>query len=171
MYRKLASVILVASAINAQYIYALGLGEMTMHSALNEPLKAEIQLKNVGDLDSTQIIVKLAEDAQFINAGIDRTFFLSNIRFSVAVDADGNGVVNLKTQKRVNEPFLDFLVEAKWPTGRVLRSYTALVDLPVYSAAEASTVNMSSSQSEKAKSGEMLISGTDEKTNISAPQE
>ena len=142
MYRKLASVILVASAINAKYVYALGLGEMTMHSALNEPLSAEIQLKNVGDLDSTQIIVKLAEDAQFNNAGIERTFFLSNIRFSVQINSEGNGVVKLKSQKRVNEPFLDFLVEAKWPTGKVLRSYTALVDLPVYSDVAVSTVDM-----------------------------
>ena len=172
MYRKLASVILVASAINAKYVYALGLGEMTMHSALNEPLNAEIQLKNIGDLDSTQIIIKLAEDAQFNNAGIERTFFLSNMRFSVQIDAEGNGVVKLKSQKRVNEPFLDFLIEAKWPTGRVLRSYTALVDLPVYSEASASTVNMSDEQSQRAQGGETVIPGSSGATNMNvAPEE
>ncbi len=142
MYRKLASVVLVASAINAKYVYALGLGEMTMHSALNEPLNAEIKLKNVGDLDSSQIIVKMASEDQFSNAGVDRTFFLSNIRFTIQVDGEGNGVIKLNSNKRVNEPYLDFLVEAKWPTGRVLRSYTALVDLPVYSEAAVSTVDL-----------------------------
>jgi len=142
MYRKLASAVLVASAINAKYVYALGLGEMTMHSALNEPLNAEIQLKNIGDLDSSQIIIKMADDAQFNNAGIERPFFLSNIRFNVEVDGSGNGLVKLSSNKRVNEPYLDFLLEAKWPTGRVLRSYTALVDLPVYSQAPASSVNL-----------------------------
>ncbi|MCK5881382.1 MAG: FimV family protein, partial [Sinobacterium sp.] len=172
MNRKLASVILVASAINAKYVYALGLGEMTMHSALNEPLNAEIQLKNVGDLDSTQVIISLAKDAQFNNAGIERTFFLSNIRFAVTIDSEGNGVVKLKSQKRVNEPFLDFLLEAKWPTGRVLRSYTALVDLPVYADADASTVNMSNEQSSKAQQGDMVIANTQTATNTNiAPQE
>jgi pilus assembly protein FimV len=172
MYRKLASVILVASAINAKYAYALGLGEMTMFSSLNEPLNAEIQLTNLGDLDASQVIIKLPDDSQFNNAGIERTFFLSNLKFSVVVDAKGNGVVKLKSEKRLNEPFLDFLLEAKWPTGRVLRSYTALVDLPVYSEASVSTVNMSDEQSEKARSGQTITTRPDSSANINlAPAE
>jgi pilus assembly protein FimV len=105
MYRKLASVILVASAINAKYVYALGLGEMTMLSSLDEPLNAEIQLRNTDDLDPNQIIVTLADEAQFINAGIDKTFFLANLRFNVVTDNKGNGVVKLSSQKPVKEPF------------------------------------------------------------------
>lgn len=144
MYRKLASVILVASAIQAKYAGALGLGEMTMHSALNQPLSAEIVLSNVGDLNSSQIRVVLADEKTFKNANIDRTHYLANMKFKVELDGKGGGIVKLTSHRRLNEPYLDFLVEAKWPTGKMLRSYTALVDLPVYERAEGDVANLGS---------------------------
>ncbi len=132
MYRKLASAVLVAAAINAHYASALGLGEMTMRSSLNQPLNAEIVLSNVGDLDSSQLLVNLAGENAFAEAGVEKTFFLNGINFTVNLDGSGNGVIRLTSDKNVKEPFLDFLIEARWPTGRVIKSYTALIDLPVY---------------------------------------
>ncbi|NRA43123.1 MAG: hypothetical protein HRU21_12565, partial [Pseudomonadales bacterium] len=138
MYRKLASAILLAGSVQANQLLALGLGEMTMLSAINEPLKAEIVINNVADLDATQILVDFASDQQFLDAGVERTFYLSNIKFVVEVLDDGSGLIKLSSFQRLNEPFLDFVIEAKWPTGRILRSYTALVDLPSYTQASAS---------------------------------
>ena len=132
MYRKLASAVLVASAISAQYAVAVNLGEMTMLSALNEPLKAEIQLRNAGDLDASQIRIGFASAGEFTEAGFERTAFHGNVEFDVELDGRGNGVIKLRSDRRLNEPFIDLLIEARWPTGRMLRSYTALVDLPVY---------------------------------------
>jgi pilus assembly protein FimV len=66
------------------------------------------------------------------------------VRFAVELSGDGSGIVKLSSTRRLNEPFLDFLVEAKWPTGRVLRSYTALVDLPVYAEVSSEVVNLGS---------------------------
>jgi pilus assembly protein FimV len=169
MYRKLASVVLVASALQAKYAFALGLGEMTMHSALNEPLDAEIQLNNTGDLDKTQILVSLGTQKQFEDAGIDRTFFLSNIKFVVTTDGNGNGVVKLSSHKRLNEPFLDFLVEAKWPTGRVLRSYTALVDLPVYTEAAKETVSLGANPQAQTSEPEVTYQPAPATTTPTAP--
>lgn len=140
MYRKLASVILVAGAISAKYAGAVSLGEITMLSALNEPLQAEIRLSNTGDLDNSQILINFAEPEDFVEAGLERTFFHSDIQFTLKLDGKGNGVVVLASRKRLNEPFLDLLIEAKWPTGRMLRSYTALVDLPVYDEPDNSPV-------------------------------
>jgi pilus assembly protein FimV len=146
MYRKLASAVLVASAINAQYALAVGLGGMTMHSALNQPLDAEIAISSAGDLDKSQILIGLASQEEFLKSGVDRAFFLSDITFDVILDGKGGGVVKLRSTKRLNEPYLDFLLEAKWPTGRMLRSYTALVDLPVYSEPEVSPVDLGKTQ-------------------------
>jgi pilus assembly protein FimV len=39
----------------------------------------------------------------------------------------------------VQEPYLNFVVEAYWPDGRVLREYTVLLDLPLYGAGTAET--------------------------------
>lgn len=132
MYRKLASALLVAGAISTKYAMAVSLGEVTMLSALNEPLNAEIRLSNTADLDASQVLIALANPEEFETAGIERTFFHSDIKFNIELDGNGGGVVKLKSERRLNEPFLDILLEAKWPTGKMLRSYTVLVDLPVY---------------------------------------
>ena len=42
------------------WVTALGLGELTLHSALDEPFNAEIELVNIGDADENQIFVALA---------------------------------------------------------------------------------------------------------------
>lgn len=146
MYRKLASALVITGIMGVEQVSALGLGDMTMRSALNQPLDAEIRLTNVGDLDQSQIMVKLANPDEFSSAGMEYTSFLSQIKFSVEFDKDGQGVVKIRTKDRLNEPFLDLLIETVWPTGRVLRSYTVLVDLPVYTEPESTPVKPVESQ-------------------------
>ncbi|GIR90554.1 MAG: hypothetical protein CM15mP89_5590 [Gammaproteobacteria bacterium] len=36
----------------------------------------------------------------------------------------------LTTEAPLREPYLDLVVEARWPDGRLLREYTVLIDLP-----------------------------------------
>ena len=38
--------------------------------------------------------------------------------------------VVLTTDAPLREPYLDLVVEARWPDGRLLREYTVLIDLP-----------------------------------------
>lgn len=148
MVRKLASAIIVASALNAAQVNALGLGELQLHSALNEPLNAEIKLLSVGDLTNNQILVKLANQDDFEKAGVDRNFFLTDLKFTVQLDGKGNGVIKIKTRRLVNEPYLNFVVEAKWPAGKLLREYTSLLDLPIYTEEKTSTtVNLGTTSS------------------------
>ena len=40
-------------------------------------------------------------------------------------------MIRVTTQQSVREPFLDFLIEASWSKGHLLRQYTLLVDPPV----------------------------------------
>lgn len=148
MVRKLAGAFLVAGALTSQYAGALGLGELKLNSALNQPLNAEIKLVNVGDLTQDQVIVKLASQLAFEQAGVERDYFLTNLKFSVHLDGRGSGVIKIKTQNLVREPYLDFLIEARWPTGKVLREYTALVDLPVFSEKTQTSVNLGSARVE-----------------------
>ena len=49
----------------------------------------------------------------------------------------------MTSDEAVVEPYLDFVVEARWPDGRLLREYTVLLDPPVY---ETDTVAVSASQ-------------------------
>lgn len=131
--KKLAVVVAALGAFQSGVVSALGLGELALESSLNQPLNAEIKLLNIGELDTSQVLVRLANEKDFDRAGISRDYFLSRIKFKVDIDKNGNGTIKLKTSDRVVEPYLNFLVEARWPSGRLLREYTVLLDLPVFS--------------------------------------
>lgn len=63
--RKLVWVCGFAVALLANYASALGLGEIKLNSALNQPLDAEIKLLDIRDLSAEQIIVALGSPADF----------------------------------------------------------------------------------------------------------
>ena len=111
---------------------AVGLGEITVKSALNEPLAATIQIINSSDLQDNQFLVSLASAEAFERAGVSRDFFLSRLQFSIGRDSANQRIVKIITDQPVVEPYLDFLVQLQWPEGRVMRSYTMLLDLPIY---------------------------------------
>ena len=66
---------------------ALGLGEIELQSALNQPLSANIRLLQADGLASDEILITLATPAEFERAGIDRPALLSELRFVIATDA------------------------------------------------------------------------------------
>lgn len=110
----------------------LGLGEMEMRSFLNEPLEAEVALLDLRGLIADDIRIRLAGNDDFNRLGVDRSYFLTAIRFEVEVDDAGRGVIRLTTEEPVLEPYLDLIIEARWPSGRLLREYTVLVDPPAF---------------------------------------
>ena len=117
------------TAAAAGQCWALGLGELSLYSHLNEPFSAEIALLEAEGLSEGEMQVGLAPDAEFSRLGMSRDVFLTRINFIVESDAAGKRVV-LSTDAPLREPYLDFIVEARWPDGRLLREYTVLVDLP-----------------------------------------
>jgi len=130
--KKLAMMIAAIGILQANMTNALGLGELSILTSLNQPLEAEIALQNTADLDDSQIVAKLADPEDFNHAGISRNFFLTGVDFKVELDGQGSGVIRLTSRDPVVEPYLNFLIETRWPDGRLLREYTVLVDLPNY---------------------------------------
>jgi FimV-like protein len=108
---------------------ALGLGDITVHSALNQPLKADIALEDVGGLRESELSVSLATADEFAQAGIERVFFLNDLKFTPILHGRRN-MIRVTSAKPVKEPFLNFLVQLNQPNGRLLREYTLLIDPP-----------------------------------------
>ena len=131
--RKLVLAIAAASALSSGMAHALGLGEVTLQSALNQPLVAEIELLEVRDLASNEVLPNLASPEEFIKAGVDRQYFLTDLKFTSILKPNGKSVIRVTSNKSVREPYLNFLVEVLWPNGRLLREYTLLLDPPLYS--------------------------------------
>jgi len=135
MWQKHAVGLAVAGILSATNAYALGLGEIKVNSALNEPLSAEVQLLQVKQLNALQIHPRMADVNDYALAGLDRPYFLSGIRFQVKVQPDGTGKIFITSDQPMREPFLNFLMEVNWPNGRLVREYTLLLDPPVFEPA------------------------------------
>ncbi|MCW9089252.1 MAG: hypothetical protein OQK54_06955 [Gammaproteobacteria bacterium] len=129
--RKLVITLLSLSLMAPAAALALGLGEIKLHSALNQRLDADIELLSVGSAEADDIDVSLASADTFSRVGLDRPAVLMQVRFEVLRRENGKYYVKATSSEVIREPFLDFLVEANWPGGRVMREYTLLLDPPV----------------------------------------
>ena len=130
--RKLAVAMALAGGLGSGVAQALGLGEIELQSWLNEPLDAEITLRESRGVDPGDVLVSVAPETAYERVGIDRHQFLSRLRFEVVTGTDGNLVVNVSSREPLREPYLNFLLELTWPNGRLMREYAVLVDPPVY---------------------------------------
>lgn len=130
--RKLAlTLVPLLLMMRSTSVFALGVGDIELHSALNQPLNAEIRLLSATPAELQGITVALAPETAFISAGVDRPGFLNQLRFKVIQKSDGSHVIKVTSSQPIREPFLDFLVEVNWPSGRFVREYTVLLDFPV----------------------------------------
>ncbi len=130
MVKRLSLLLAALGMLLPVAVSALGLGEIRLSSALNEPLRAEIPLISIDPEEIDVLSVKLASRAQYEQAGIEQVPELRQLRFEPTTAADGSPVIRVTTRESVAEPFLNFLIEVNWPTGRVVREYTLLLDPP-----------------------------------------
>jgi pilus assembly protein FimV len=108
--------------------HALGLGELTLKSTLNQPLVAEIELLDVKDLTAAEVVPSLASPEDFAKAGVDRQAFLNDLTFTPVLNASGKSILRVTSSKPLSEPMVKFLVQVMWPNGRLLRDYSVLLD-------------------------------------------
>jgi pilus assembly protein FimV len=124
---------LLVSALGA---YAVGLGDINSDSRLGEPLDASVRLTNTGDLTQDQLIVRLGNDAQYQQLGLERVFLHQSLRFDIRQENE-TLFVAISTKDPINEPFLDFVLHLGWPTGSLVKEFTLLLDPPAISIREA----------------------------------
>jgi len=127
-------VLLMSALMSPGALYALGLGEIKLNSALNQPFDAEIELVSAAQEDLAALRASLASGDTFQRYGLDKPAYLSDFTFRV-VSSGGRDVLKVTSPRPVTEPFVTLLVEANWPRGRLLREYTVLLDPPVFAPA------------------------------------
>src|SRR5688572_7718337 len=132
MRRHLPRLLLLGALLSPVTLYALGLGEIRLHSALNQPFDAEIELISPTADELAGLKVGLASPDLYSRYGIDRPTYLSSFTFSVQRNRDGRAAIKVTSNRSVTEPFVTILVEASWARGRLLREYTVLLDPPVF---------------------------------------
>lgn len=148
----LASAALLHSSVAA----ALGLGEISLHSALGQPFNADIELIEAGGLSPEEIVVGLAPPEAFAKAGVERVFFLNDLRFTPVIRGS-RSVIHIESHKAVTEPYLNFLVRLVRPNGDQLHEYTVLLDPPTSPTGLAATRSRTQSPAAGAKNDESRL--------------
>jgi pilus assembly protein FimV len=128
--RNLTRTLAVVSLLAPASAYPLGIGDIKLHSALNQNLNAEIPLVVSAGENVADIKVSLAPPDKFDEAGVPWSYFLSKIKFEPVVGHNGSVVIKLSSREALKEPVLDLLLEVSWPKGNLYREFTVLVDPP-----------------------------------------
>jgi pilus assembly protein FimV len=118
---------------------ALSLGRLTVLSALGEPLRAEIDVPEINAEEAASLRASVASPATFVAAGLDYNPAMSGLQTSLQRRADGRAYIRLTSDRSINDPFVDMILEATWSSGRIVRDYTMLFDPPVLKQAAAPT--------------------------------
>ena len=128
---ELSAVALAALlALGGSNAMALSLGRITVQSALGEPLSAEIDISDINADEAASLKVQVASPANFKSAGLDYSPVLTGLRMALQKRADGRSYLRLSSDRLVQEPFVDLILDAGWQSGRVMRNYTLLFDPP-----------------------------------------
>jgi FimV-like protein len=115
--------------------HALGLGEIHVDSALNEPLAAEIDIVGATAEELAGLTATVASKETFLKFGADRPPFLSTATFKVAHDVHGRPVLSIRSTDSFTEPLVNLVVDLRWHNGEVIRQYSLLLDPAGFPAA------------------------------------
>jgi FimV-like protein len=107
---------------------AIGLGEIHVDSALNEPLSAQIDIVGATRDDLAALTAKIADREVFQRHGADRPSFLTTATFKVGLNAQGHPVLNVRSAEAFTDPVVSFLVDLHYGNGELIREYSLLLD-------------------------------------------
>jgi len=128
-----------AACLWASQAWALGLGRLTVSSALGETLRAEIEITSITPEEASSLQLRIASPEAYRAAGVEYNAALPSARAEIVKRPDGRSVVRITGERAVLEPFVDVIIEATWTSGRLVREYTMLFDPPRVAQAPAAT--------------------------------
>ncbi|MEN9396351.1 MAG: hypothetical protein RLZ81_881 [Pseudomonadota bacterium] len=109
---------------------ALSLGRITVQSAIGEPLRAEIDIPDINAEEASTLKAIVASPEAFRAAGLEYNAAMSSLQVSMQRRPDGRAFIRLSSDRTINDPFVDMIIEASWASGRIVRDYTMLFDPP-----------------------------------------
>ncbi|QOC23571.1 hypothetical protein IC757_05380 [Wenzhouxiangella sp. AB-CW3] len=113
----------------AEGLRALGLGEARVDSYLGQPLDVSIRLLDV-DSDAVEALtVVSASPSDYERIGLPSEALALGLDVSIDRSAEPP-TIQLRSQRPVNDPVVQVLLDARFASGRILREYTLFLDPP-----------------------------------------
>ncbi|PWV60232.1 pilus assembly protein FimV [Plasticicumulans acidivorans] len=122
--RALLAGLLLAPGVAA----AIGVGPIQVHSGLNQPLQADVELLSVVPDELQNYSVRIAPARAFEQLGLERIGPVSDLEFQLQSRPDGHSYIHITSKQPVRDPALNFLVELSGPNGQLLREFAILLD-------------------------------------------
>ena len=119
-----ALVLLAAPACGAE------LGALKLWSALGQPLRAEIDLRNMAK--GERVSARIAPAATYKRADLAYTDTAGRAKIAVRRRTGGEPYLSITTPARTNEPVVELLVELTSGGRTSTANYTLFLDPPLY---------------------------------------
>ena len=160
-------------SVAASHTLGLSLGSAIAESSVNQPLSLRIEILELGEIRADDVSIQMASTEDFIRLGVDPLEVLSSVSFLTQETSDGVYIL-LTSSEIIREPLLSFVLETRWPRGRLLSEYRVSLDLPVYSGADQvenrlqqPLTNIVDSSESINEAGSILAESEAEQTNLS----
>ena len=108
-------------------VYALGLGEIHVKSALNEPLVATIDLSGASGVTEDELLAQLGSEADFKQMGVSREAVLLLLKFQPRLKGD-SPVIAVTSDQPIREPVLNFILNLHSPRVQMMKEYTVFLN-------------------------------------------
>ncbi len=127
---SVAPIAAVLVSLGATDANALSMGKLRVQSALGQSLVAEIDLTDVSEDDAGSLKSELAAPSTFTGMGLEYNAALNGTQIVLQRRQNGSRYLKVTGSRTLNDPFLDILVELSWGSGKIVRTYTILLDPP-----------------------------------------
>ena len=94
----LAAAIAMSFGLASINAHALALGQLTVQSALGEPLRAEIEIPDINAEEAASLHANVAPPAAYTAAGLEYNPAVSNLQITLQRQPDGRSYLNLRCQ-------------------------------------------------------------------------
>ncbi len=121
---------MAALSLASLQAWGLGLGSSKVQSALGETLKAEIDVSSLSAEEASTLKVRIANPDVYRASGVEFNAVLTSTQVQLLRRADGRPYLRITSDRAVQEPFVDLILELNWASGRLTREYTLLFDPP-----------------------------------------
>ncbi len=126
----MAVALAAASLVASPSASALTLGRAQVQSLLGESMRIEIDFENLSNDEAETLRARIASPEAYRQAGVDFNPALNGARVVLQRFTDRRASLRITTDRAIQEPFLELIVELNWRGGRLVRNYTLLFDLP-----------------------------------------
>jgi len=168
--KKIAFALSLSTALS---VHAAGLGSMSSSSKLGEPLNAEIELLAVTPAELNSIQAALASEQVYQDQMLEKPASYPFIKIEVGNNTKGQPILKLTSSQPITEAFLDMLIQVDWPTGRLVKEYTLLLDPPGFNSnyvSESAGLPVTGQTEVPAPSNNTAALATREATQNTAPE-